>query len=147
MEGAYMPHPVQVYSLKYDGDVKLGKNFRLHEFQCSDNSDVVFIDEELIDILQKVRDYFNKPVVINSGYRTVSYNKKVEGSAGYSKHCMGLAADVCIDGVKPIEIARYVDTLNKTELGIILYPTFVHIDTRYKKYRGVANEADANWYK
>ena len=142
-----MPHKVQSYSMKYDGDVKLGKSFKLHEFQCSDKSDSVFIDEELIDILQQIRDYFNKPLIVSSGYRTISYNETVKGSAQFSKHCMGIAADVYINNVLPIEIAKHADRLMKTSGGIILYPGFVHIDTRYQKYRGSANGADANWYK
>lgn len=142
-----MPHPVQVYSMKYDGDVKLSRNFKLHEFQCTDGSDVVFIDEKLIDVLQKIRDELNKALNINSGYRTVSHNKAINGSASYSKHCMGLAADVAISGVKPIEVAKLAHKLLGNEGGVILYPTFVHIDTRYKKYRGSSNGAENDWWK
>ena len=112
-------------------DEETGKdfNFKVVEFACKDGSDFLKVDSSLVFMLQKIRENFNKPVVVNSGYRNAAYNKKV-GGASRSQHIYGKAADICISGVDPLEIARYVE--NECELikGIGLYTWGVHVDTR-----------------
>lgn len=41
---------------------------------------------ELIKILTEIREYFDKPLIINSGYRCPSHNERVGGSP-FSQHC------------------------------------------------------------
>lgn len=125
---------VNVYSLKKDGNIKLSSNFKVKEFKCNDGSDVVFISPELVLILQQIRNHFGKPVNINSGYRTVTYNKKVGGESN-SQHTYGTAVDICINGVKPTTISQYAETLLDGWGGIGTYGTFVHIDVRENKAR------------
>ena len=73
---------LNVYSLERDGEKSLSKNFKVKEFRCKDGSDPIFIDSELVEILQKVRDHFGSPVIINSAYRTAAYNlRKMVGGA------------------------------------------------------------------
>ena len=118
------------YSLLADGAVKLSKNFIVSEFRCKDGSDVVWVDEKLVEYLQKIRDHFGKAVTINSAYRTIVYNKAVGGGSN-SWHLYGSAADICISGVSPSEIAKYAEKIGVKGIG--LYGTFVHIDTRDAK--------------
>ena len=127
---------VNVYSLKKDGNLSLTKNFKVKEFRCKDGSDVVFVSPELVDILQKVRDHFKKPVKINSAYRTPPYNKKV-GGALYSQHQYGTAADIVITGVAPSKVADYLETLIPGTGGIGRYKTFTHVDVRKLKSRWI----------
>ena len=77
---------VVTYSRKAHGEKSLSENFRVREFACKDGSDTVLISDELVDLLQKIRDHFGDQVIINSGYRTVSYNAEVNGAAN-SQHC------------------------------------------------------------
>ena len=86
---------VKVYSKAKDGSKALSKNFKVKEFACNDGSDPIFISMELVDLLQKIRDHFGKPVTINSAYRTVTKNKAC-GGATYSQHLYGTAADISI---------------------------------------------------
>ena len=64
---------VNTYSMKKDWNKKVSAHFSVYEFACSDHSDTVLIDTELIYILEQVRAHFGKPVHINSGYRSPSY--------------------------------------------------------------------------
>ena len=48
--------------------------------------------------LQKIRDYFGKPIIISSGYRSPRLNKMI-GGAETSMHQYCLAADFTIGGV------------------------------------------------
>lgn len=125
---------VKTYSLKKDGNKKLSANFKVREFACKDGSDKILIDTELVELLQKLRNHFKKPITITSGYRTTMHNKKVGGSNN-SYHLKGQASDIKISGVHPILVAMYCEKLNAGGIGV--YKTFVHVDTRKKQTRWV----------
>lgn len=125
---------IKAYSKAKNGNTKLSANFKVREFACNDGSDPIFISSELVEVLQKIRDHFGKPVNINSGFRTASYNKKV-GGATYSQHLYGTAADIRISGVSPKNIAAYAETLLPNKGGIGIYKDFVHVDVRDVKSR------------
>lgn len=125
---------IKAYSKTKDGNKKVSTNFRVKEFACTDGSDPIFIDSELITILQKIRNHFGKAVTITSAYRTPGKNKS-EGGTAYSQHLYGRAADLKISGVSPQKIAAYAETLLKNKGGIGIYSTFTHIDTRTTKSR------------
>lgn len=125
---------IKAYSKTKDGNKKASTNFRVKEFACTDGSDPIFIDSELITILQKIRNHFGKVVTITSAYRTPGKNKAVGGTA-YSQHLYGKAADIKIKGIAPKTVAAYAETLLKNKGGIGIYSTFTHIDTRTTKSR------------
>ena len=124
---------LKVYSKAKDGDQKLSANFRVREFACTDGSDPVFIDSDLVNVLQKIRSHFGKSVTITSAYRTPTHNKSVGGTT-YSQHLYGKAADIKISGVTPKKVADYAETL-LDKGGIGIYNTFTHIDVRSTKSR------------
>ena len=132
---------VETYSLAKDGEKHLSENFKIKEFACKDGSNVVFVDSDLVTVLQKIRDHFNRSVVITSGYRTVSHNKKVGGSPK-SQHLYGTAADIQVKDTPPEFVAQYAETLLGGKGGIGLYPKkqgrangWVHIDVRKTRAR------------
>mgnify|MGYP002516474989 CR=1 FL=1 len=125
---------IHAYSKAKDGEKKLSTNFKVREFACSDGSDPIFIAPKLVEVLQKIRTHFGKPVVINSAYRTVGKNKAV-GGAAYSQHLYGTAADISVSGVTPKQVAAYAEKLLANTGGIGIYGTFVHIDVREVKSR------------
>ena len=124
---------IKAYSKAKDGNKKLSTNFKVKEFACTDGSDPIFIDTELVTVLQKIRDHFGKPVTITSAYRTPTRNKEAGGTT-YSQHLYGKAADIKISGVTPKKVADYAETLLDTG-GIGIYNTFTHIDVRSTKSR------------
>ena len=125
---------IKAYSKAKDGNKKLSTNFRVKEFACTDGSDPIFIDSDLVNVLQKIRTHFGKAVTITSAYRTPTKNKAVGGQI-YSQHLYGRAADIKVSGVSPKKVAAYVETLLKNKGGIGIYSTFCHIDVRATKSR------------
>ena len=123
-----------VYSRKEEGSKKVAANFTVKEFACKDGTDVVLINPQLAEILQKIRNYFKVPVTITSGHRTESYNKKVGGEKN-SQHLYGAAADIQVKGISPAKVAACAETLLPDKGGIGIYKNFVHIDVRDKKVR------------
>lgn len=125
---------IKAYSKTKDGNKKLSANFRVKEFACTDGSDPIFIDSDLVNVLQKIRNHFGKSVTITSAYRTPSKNKAVGGQT-YSQHLYGKAADIKIEGVSPKKVAAYAEKLLPKSGGIGTYSTFTHIDVRTTKAR------------
>lgn len=125
---------IKAYSKSKDGNKKLSANFRVREFACTDGSDPIFIDTDLVAILQKIRTHFGKAVTITSAYRTPTKNKACGGTA-YSQHLYGKAADIKISGITPKKVAAYAETLLPNKGGIGIYNTFTHIDVREIKAR------------
>ena len=127
---------VKAYSKAKDGTKKLSTNFKVSEFACKDGTDVIFISDGLVQVLQAIRSHFGKAVTINSGYRTVTYNKsKKVGGTAYSQHLYGTAADIVVKGVAPRDVAAYAEKLLPGTGGIGIYDSFVHVDVRKIKSR------------
>lgn len=112
---------------------KLSANFTSEEFDCHGVGccTETLIDEKLVQYLQKIREYFKKPVNINSGYRCIIHNANI-GGASKSNHMDGEAADIRISGVTPLQLAQYAEHIGV--LGIGVYSWGIHIDTRTTKY-------------
>ena len=125
---------IKAYSKAKNGNKKLSTNFKVKEFACTDGSDPIFIDSDLVNVLQKIRNHFGKSVTITSAYRTPTKNKAVGGQA-YSQHLYGRAADIKVKGITPKKVAAYAETLLKNKGGIGIYSTFTHIDVRATKSR------------
>ncbi len=125
---------IKAYSKAKDGNKKLSTNFRVKEFACTDGSDPIFIDSDLVNVLQKIRTHFGKSVTITSAYRTPPKNKAVGGQT-YSQHLYGKAADIKVKGIAPKTVAAYAEKLLPKKGGIGIYSTFTHIDTRQTKAR------------
>lgn len=125
---------VKVYSKSKNGNTKLSANFKVKEFACSDGSDPIFIADELVRVLQKIRTHFGRAVTITSAYRTPTRNAAV-GGTDYSQHLYGMAADIKVSGISPKKVAAYAETLMPNSGGIGTYSTFTHIDVRENRSR------------
>ena len=126
-----------INNYKRGDSTKLSANFRASEFLCKGAGCCTHgqIDDKLVQILQKIRDHFGKPVHISSAYRCATWNKQV-GGVSNSYHCYGQAADIKVEDTAPAEVAKYAESIGV--LGIGLYETdsdghFVHVDTRTTK--------------
>lgn len=113
------------------------KNFTYQEFDSKDGSPMPeYVKTNITELarnLQVLRDFHNKPVIINSGYRSPKHNEAV-GGVPNSQHLTGRAADIRIPGLTPTEIAQSINLLinqgKMKEGAILVYNTFVHYDTR-----------------
>lgn len=99
--------------------MQLSKNFYLSEFVRSqtasrkgiDNTPPVPVIENLkllaINVLQPLRDHYDRPIVISSGYRSPALNRAI-GSSDRSQHTKGQAADFEIPGLPNLEVANWI---------------------------------------
>lgn len=133
--------PINVYSLARDGGTALSPHFRVREFRCRDGSDPVFVDIELVELLERIREHFGKAVLITSAYRTPARNAAV-GGAKFSQHLYGRAADIRVQGTSVEQLAAYAESLLPDTGGVGRYPVrpgraagWVHVDVRKAKAR------------
>ena len=99
--------------------MQLSQNFSLKELTASQTAERKGIsnnpDPDQVDclkalcenVLQKVRDYYGKPVTVSSGYRSVELCEAI-GSSSRSQHAKGQAADFEIFGVPNAELAKWI---------------------------------------
>lgn len=116
--------------------MKLTTNFTLQEFTHSATATAKGIDnvpdagqvENLrrlcTRLLQPLRELYDEPFAINSGFRSTELNKAV-GGVPTSQHTKGQAADIRVE--IPRELLRVLKTSGLTFDQAILYPTFLHL--------------------
>ena len=84
-------------------------------------------------VLQPLRDVYQKPMHVNSGYRCPELNKLVGGVAT-SQHVKGEAADIRTgnqtESYRLARLAKTTPAIFKEIDQLIRYPTFVHISHR-----------------
>ena len=114
--------------------MKLSENFSLGELLKSQTAERKGIDNKPSDpsiivnfqvlcekVLQPVRDEFNSPVVINSGYRCPKLNKAV-GSSSKSQHTKGQAADIEVPTFSNKDVAIWIsENLSYDQLILEFY--------------------------
>lgn len=129
--------------------MELTKDFNKIEFESKDGSEMTetaFNNIKLVAVnLQKIRDHINKPIVVNSGYRSPQHNKKIGGVTN-SYHTKGLAADIVVKGMRTKNLAAIIRKMMKNGClnkgGVGLYNNFVHVD-----FRGYLAKWDkSSWY-
>lgn len=111
------------------GDIT--KNFSQVEFTCKCGCGSDHIKYELVSVLQRIRDTVNRPVIILSGVRCRTHNAKV-GGAKASKHVLGEAADIRVNGYTPSQIAKIANGILGQRGGVKAYTSqnFTHVDVR-----------------
>ncbi len=92
---------------------------------------VMPMDPRLLHLLWAIQrgSGFERPLVINSGYRTVKTNDllRAEGSAPNSYHLHSQACDIVLDGISASRVADYVQSLKYGGCG--RYSNFCHVDS------------------
>ena len=128
-------------------NVQISRNFNLKEFECKSTGQVK-IHEELLKLLQELRDTLEQPIIINSGYRSKKHNEKV-GGAKNSQHLKGTAVDISLRNLdySAKELAIFVKNvaedagIGAENLGLGYANTFIHIDVRGL----IGDPAPAEW--
>jgi zinc D-Ala-D-Ala carboxypeptidase len=102
------------------------------------------------NIFEPIREHFNTPIFISSGYRSKALNKAIKGSSS-SQHCQGEAIDIDMDGsssdVTNKDVFNFIkDNLPFDQLiwegGTANNPAWVHVSySSSGKQRGIVLRA------
>lgn len=102
--------------------MQLSKNFSLQELTVSQNAYRLGLKNNPNDaekanlkrlcdeVLQPLRDYLNRAVIISSGYRSHQVNIAARGSST-SAHRFGLAADLYVPGMTIMQVIHTIHGL------------------------------------
>ena len=112
------------------------KYFNYHEFDSPDvQGSGQLMSKKLLMMLDLVRDKFDKPIHINSGFRTEAWNEKVGGVPG-SSHIKGLAADLACDKSSDrFDLVNCLLDVGFNRIGIA--KNFIHVDIDTDKAQNV----------
>jgi uncharacterized protein YcbK (DUF882 family) len=105
----------------------MAKYFNESEFlKCNPRCSMKDMNVEFMDLLDRLREIANIPIVLNCAYRNREYDLK-KGRSGNSAHCKGLAVDIrCYDSTNRYKIIKAAIELGITRIGI--GNGFIHID-------------------
>lgn len=96
--------------------------------------------------LLRVATRMNRELVINSGYRSPEYNKRI-GGAKRSQHMSGHAIDVSMRGLNSDDIRRFIRIASQEGFGGMSFysdSVFTHVDIGARRTWG-SNGAYASW--
>jgi uncharacterized protein YcbK (DUF882 family) len=112
------------------------KYFNYEEFDSPDiQGSGQLMDPELLDMIDKAREIYGKPIRVTSGYRTEDHNRKV-GGVDSSSHLKGLAIDVaCVRSNDRFEMLTALIEVGFNRIGVA--STFIHIDIDKNKSQNV----------
>ena len=112
------------------------KYFKINEFDSPDEpGSGNKMSDEIVHMLDAARKIYGKPMKINSGYRTISHNKKV-GGVSSSSHIKGLAADIaCSNSVDRFKMLGALKQVGFKRIGVA--GTFIHVDIDKDKTQNV----------
>ena len=107
------------------------EELRCHGKGCCDGG-VDKISPRLLELLEQLRsDTGGLPLKISCAYRCPIHNAEIPGSAKFSQHMYGTAADViCPDHLEFGEFLWYVEQLPFDGVGIYEDGGFIHVDVR-----------------
>lgn len=114
------------------GDIST--HFDRREFECGCGCGGNTVDVDLVEILEKIRHHFNKPIKINSGFRCPVHNSNINGSPT-SQHLKGKAADIVVKDTDVNKVHEYACKILNNHGGVGKYDTFTHVDCRQKLAR------------
>lgn len=138
---------------KLDGQLHITKNFQLYELANNKARDYIKLllsgdVERFAELMQALRDKFGR-IVVNSWYRTPSYNASLPGAIPNSLHLKGTAADIGTpdfwsrdsDWSSLMHEVSYYAIQQRAGYELIRYKGYVHIALDFDRpsYRYVAD--------
>jgi len=110
--------------------------FNYSEFDSPDvQGSGQMMDKTLLEMLDEVRDKFDKPIHITSGFRTPAHNEAV-GGVETSSHLKGLAVDIaCTNSKDRFDLINCLLDVGFSRIGV--GNTFIHADIDQDKTQGV----------
>ena len=99
--------------------------------------DVACLKPSLVRVLKTIESHYGKKMIVTSGYRDPSRNRRARGAKN-SLHMYCAAADIQLPGVDKWELANFVRSMpGRGGVGTYCHTDSVHID--------VGPERDWNW--
>ena len=107
-------------------------NFAEDEFRCGCGCGRADMAPGFLDLLQDIRDYLGRPLIVSSGYRCPDYNARVSTTGRDGPHTTGRAADIAVAGEDAACVEGIAAQLGITGRGVKQHgpwpDRFLHLD-------------------
>lgn len=113
-------------------------SFTPQEMACRGDG-MLAIDEDAMDRLQALRNRLGRPLIVNSAYRSPTYNARI-GGAPASMHMQAKAFDISMTNHDPAIFEAAARAVGFTGFGFYQRNNFIHIDT------GPARQWGERWF-
>ena len=121
-------------------------HFSPEEIACNGDGKLM-LNFRALDMLEKLRVTINRPMILNSAYRSPAYNKKI-GGATNSQHMRGVAFDCQMANQNPEEYEKAAVAIGFRGIGHYPGSNFMHVDARQSatvvRWQGTGN--NARWF-
>lgn len=126
-----MKNPAKVYTT--DEEIRANSRYFIGSELACKGTGKLMIDADALGLLDQLREIWEEPIHVLSGYRTPTHNRHVGGAKG-SYHLQGRAFDCAIPVGDQLAFAFKAHHVGFG--GVILYPRkhFVHVDNRADPY-------------
>ncbi len=142
----------------------LSPNFSLKEMTQSQTALRLGLDNEpneeqkenlkqlCLNVLQPLREYYQNPIKISSGFRSAKLSEAI-GSSANSQHCKGEAADFELIGHDNLNVASHIKNNFQYDQLILEYydgtlnSGWIHCSYSSRNNRKMALKKDKNGYK
>jgi uncharacterized protein YcbK (DUF882 family) len=136
LQKAFDQEQIKYFSVKEVLEASATKKYKEEEIPESILLNII----PTIKVLDEIREWYGFPIILNCTYRDKDHNKRVKGEKN-SLHLSFNAIDFTINNKNSLQVIynhlnfqdsiRHFSFLPKTgSMGLGLYDTFIHIDTR-----------------
>lgn len=109
------------------------EHFKEHELECRCGCGRSEMDIEFMEMLEDMRVWHGKPIILSSAFRCPSYNNRISSTGYNGPHTTGQAVDILVHAIDAYEILRAAFMFNFTGIGINqkgnLGGRFIHLDS------------------
>ena len=109
------------------------KHFKRAEFACKCGKYCDGYPTEMkqivVNVADRIREHFGKPVIVSSGVRCTQHNKNV-GGVSNSRHLYGKAMDICVQGVPSSTLLAYIKQQPEIAYTYAIDSNYCHMDIK-----------------
>lgn len=111
-----------------DPKIRVAQNFYFEDFMSKQKGRYGLYSADVVTTLQLIRNALAQPIIVTSGYRSPGYNRRVDGSAQWSRHTYGDAVDFLSSSASPLQLKALCDEFKASYS--FAYQGHVHCDWR-----------------
>ena len=109
------------------------KHFKRVEFACKCgkycNGYPTEMKQIVVEVADRIREHFGKPVIVSSGVRCTQHNADV-GGVSNSRHLYGKAMDICVQGVPSLTLLAYIKQQPEIAYTYAIDGNYCHMDIK-----------------
>ena len=109
------------------------EHFKEHELECHCGCGKSEMDFDFMEMLEDLRVWLGKPIILSSAFRCPSYNNKISTTGYNGPHTTGQAVDILVHGVQAVDVLRAAFVFGFTGIGLrqkgSLGGRFIHLDS------------------